>query len=69
MKFTNDFNPIEYCAFCRTAATMNVAAAPLAIAGKNGKIKTIIVKTYHCGSCGSFVRSIDEDEERPAAVA
>jgi len=58
MKFTNESISIEYCLCCRTSADMNVAVTPKGIAGKNGKMKTISTKTYHCGSCGSFVRSI-----------
>ena len=31
-----------------------------AIAGKDGKMKTITIKSYHCESCRSFIRSTDE---------
>jgi hypothetical protein len=63
MKFTNESVPIEYCPFCRTAANMIATVAPQAIARKDEMMKTISTKTYHCGSCGSFVRSIDEEED------
>ncbi len=61
--------PSEFCPFCRTANNMSVTVTPKAIAGKDGKIKKITTKTYHCESCGSFVRSIDEDEGASAAAA
>ncbi len=61
--------PSEFCPLCRTAANMIVTVTPKAIAGKDGMMKTIFTKTYDCESCGSFVRSIDEDEEAPAAAA
>jgi hypothetical protein len=46
---------------------MNVTVTPRAIAGKNGKMKTMTNKTYHCESRGSFVRSIHDDENAAAA--
>jgi len=54
--------PSEYCPLCRTAANMKVTVTPRAIVGKDGNMKTIDTKTYHCESCGSFVRSIDEEK-------
>ncbi|MCK9420677.1 MAG: hypothetical protein M0R70_15035 [Nitrospirae bacterium] len=59
--------PIEFCHLCRTAANMVVSSTPRTIASKAGKMKTIITKTYHCESCGSFVRSVDDDENAAAA--
>ena len=55
--------PGEFCPLCRTAANMNVSSTPRTIASKDGKMKTITTRTFHCESCGSFVRSIDEEEE------
>jgi hypothetical protein len=69
MKFTNESISIEYCPFCRTAANMIATVAPQAIACKDGMMKTINTKTYHCGSCGSFVRSIDAQEDAASAAA
>lgn len=54
--------PCEYCLLCRSAANMKVSVTPRAIVGKDGNMKTIVAKTYHCESCGSFVRSIDEEK-------
>jgi hypothetical protein len=47
---------LEYCPFCRTAVNMIATVTPKAIARKSDTMKTISTKTYHCGSCGSFVR-------------
>jgi hypothetical protein len=55
--------PIELCPLCRTAANMIATVSPGAIARKDGKKITTIIKTYHCEACGSFVRS--EKEEDP----
>jgi hypothetical protein len=61
--------PSELCPLCRTAANMMITVTARAIAGRDSKMKTITTRTYHCESCGSFVRSIDEDEGAPAAAA
>ena len=42
---------------------MVVTVTPRVIAGKDGRMKKITTKTFHCESCGSFVRSIDEDDD------
>ena len=54
--------PSVYCPLCRTAANMKVTVTSRAIVGKDGKMKTMTTKTYHCESCGSFVHSIDEEK-------
>ena len=61
MKFTNETVSIEYCPLCRTAASMIATVARQVIACKDGRMKTVSTKTYHCGSCGSFVRSVDDE--------
>jgi hypothetical protein len=47
---------------------MAVTVTPRAIAGNDGKIKMITTSTYHCESCGSFVRSIDKEEASATAA-
>ena len=69
MKFTNESISIEYCPFCRTAANMIATITLKAIARKDDTTRTINTKTYHCGSCGSFVRSINEEEYAESAAA
>jgi len=61
--------PREFCPICRTAANMNVTVTPRAIVGKDGKMKAITTRTYHCESCGFFVRSIDDEEDAASAAA
>ncbi len=52
--------PIEFCRLCRTATNMITTVTPRTIADKDGKMKTMSIKTYHCESCGSFARNIEE---------
>ncbi len=59
--------PSEFCPLCRSATNMSVTVTLRTIAVKDGKMKTMTTKTYHCESCGFFVRSIDENEEAAAA--
>jgi hypothetical protein len=58
--------PREYCSLCRTVVNLSETVTPRTLVGKDGKIKTIITRTYHCDSCGSFVRSIDRDNNAVA---
>ena len=69
MKFINEPISMEYCPFCRTAANMIATVTNKAIAHKDETMITIRTKTYHCGSCGSFVRSIDEEVDAASAAA
>jgi len=39
---------------------MITTVTPRTIADKDGKMKTMSIEIYHCESCGSFVRSIEE---------
>jgi hypothetical protein len=53
---------IDYCSVCKTATNMIVTVTRKAIADKDGKMKTITIKSYHCESCRSFIRSTDEKD-------
>lgn len=55
----------EYCPICRTITTVMETVVPKVITDNDGDTKVVIVKTYHCESCRSFVRST---EEEPAIV-
>ena len=57
MKFIDNAMSIELCVICKNSNTMAVTVTPKAIARLDGKINVIIVKTYHCEACRSFVRS------------
>jgi hypothetical protein len=59
--------PREYCPLCRRVANLSETVTPRTIAGKDGTIKTIITRVYYCDSCGSFVYSIDRDNNADAA--
>jgi hypothetical protein len=65
MKCIDKTTSIEYCPYCRTSRTMGVTIMPSALTAEDGTIKVIAVKTYHCESCRSFVRS-REEEPAPA---
>ncbi len=60
MKCISKTMSIDYCSVCKTATNMIVTVTPKAIAGKDGKMETITIKSYHCESCRSFIRSTDE---------
>jgi len=62
MKCTGEAMSIEFCPLCRTTTNMIITLTPKAIAGPDGKMKTITIKTYHCESCGSFVRNENEED-------
>ena len=66
MKFTNENVSIEYCPLCRIAANMIATVARKVIACEDDRMKTVSTKTYHCGSCGSFVRSVDDEDAASA---
>jgi hypothetical protein len=51
---------IEFCPFCGTSRTMSISIIPRTVIDGDGTIKTIVVKTHHCESCHSFVRSTEE---------
>ncbi len=62
MKCISKTMSIDYCSVCKTATNMIVTVTPKAIAGKDGKMETITIKSYHCESCRSFIRSTDEKD-------
>ncbi len=49
--------PSEFCTICKKITNMAVTVMQRTITGPDGKVETITVKTYHCESCRSFVRS------------
>ncbi len=50
----------QFCPNCRTVANMIETVTRRAIAGHDGKMDMITIKTYHCESCRSFVSSKEE---------
>ncbi|OIP62845.1 MAG: hypothetical protein AUK29_07710 [Nitrospirae bacterium CG2_30_53_67] len=49
--------PSEFCTICKKITNTVVTVMPRIITGPDGKVETITVKTYHCESCRSFMRS------------
>ena len=42
--------PIEFCHLCRTATNMITTVTPRTSVDKDGKMKTMSIKTYYCES-------------------
>jgi hypothetical protein len=61
MKCIDKATSIEFCPHCGTSRTMGVTIMPGTVTAEDGKSKVIVVKTYHCESCRSFVRSMEEE--------
>jgi|GEM_PF-890250 len=47
----------EFCPQCKTLKNMTISATKKKIKNKKGKEKEILIYSYHCETCGSFVRS------------
>lgn len=47
---------MEYCPMCRVVRNMRISAFKKEEFDLKGK-KKVLIKTYHCLSCASFVRS------------
>lgn len=69
MKCIDRTASVEYCPQCRAVTTMQVRMTPDLVAGEDGRSSILKVTTYHCGSCRSFVRRIDEEGGEGAAAA
>jgi hypothetical protein len=65
MKCIDKTTSIEFCPSCGTSRTVSVTIIPLTVTDRKGRIETIIIKTYHCESCHSFVRSTEEEPAIP----
>ena len=55
---------MEYCPSCRTVRNMRVSKFRDKQTDSNGNIKEILTKTYHCESCGSFVRCENTTDDK-----
>ena len=47
----------ELCPSCRTIRSMKVAYSKRTVRAPDGSVKTIQTASFHCESCGQFVRS------------
>ena len=50
---------IELCPTCKAVKNMRVTVSERKVRGADGKERTVTTRTYHCESCGLFVRSDD----------
>jgi hypothetical protein len=46
-----------YCPRCATPQPMNISASEQEITGPGGETIRLLIETYHCATCKSFVRS------------
>jgi hypothetical protein len=49
-----------YCLHCRVVTNLSVSITLVTVTDSDGQAQTVASRTYHCESCGSFVRS-EED--------
>lgn len=49
-----------YCLHCRVVTNLSVSITLATVTDSDGQAQTVASRTYHCESCGSFVRS-EED--------
>ena len=50
-----------YCPHCKVVTNLSVSILPEIATGADGEEKLVTSKTYHCESCGLFVRG-EEDQ-------
>ena len=51
---------IAYCPNCRVVTNQSIVVIPSFITDPDGEEKLVTEKTYHCETCGLFVRSEEE---------
>ena len=49
-----------YCLHCRVVTNLSVSITLATVTDSDGQAQIVASRTYHCESCGSFVRS-EED--------
>jgi hypothetical protein len=63
MKCIDKTTSIEFCPSCGTSRTTSTTIIPRTLTDGECKIETIVIKTYHCESCHSFIRSEEYELE------
>lgn len=48
---------VSYCPHCRGVANLSISITPRIVTAPDGQTKIVVLKTYHCEACCSFVRS------------
>lgn len=51
--------PREYCPACGAVRNLSVTTAERTVTDEDDKEQNVLTRTYHCESCGRFVRSED----------
>ncbi len=51
--------PREYCAACGAVRNLSVTTAERKQTDEEGRERKVVTRTYHCETCGRFVRSED----------
>jgi len=54
------------CPACRTIRNMKVAFTKRTVKAPDGSVKTLQTVSFHCESCGQFVRSEEAELALPA---
>ena len=52
---------MEMCPSCRTMQNMRMTSTTRTVTGADGNPRTVCTVSYHCESCGAFVRSEDAE--------
>jgi len=59
----------EMCPACRAIRNLRVTSTTRTVVGPDGKRRLIRTNSYHCGTCGQFVRSEEHEEGEAEEVA
>jgi len=51
--------PREYCAGCGAVRNMSVTVSERTESDADGNEEKVVTRTYHCETCGRFVRNED----------
>ncbi len=60
-KVTGSLLITAYCPHCRAVTNLSMSIIPNIVTGSDGTTKIATTRTYHCESCGVFVRSGAEE--------
>jgi hypothetical protein len=51
-----------YCLHCRVVTNLSASITLATVTDLDGQAQTVASRTYHCESCGSFVRSEEDND-------
>ncbi|MHA2091952.1 MAG: hypothetical protein ACW98K_13955 [Candidatus Kariarchaeaceae archaeon] len=58
--FTQD----EFCPQCRENRIMDISISRREVTDDSGNVQTLVTETFHCAICHTFVRSVEQPEEK-----